>query len=298
VCAASWTLLTVRRQGSAKDSDSFYAYGSALFVVGIVLAYILPPFSNLLLQINTEWSSHMRLMWGICLFSPLPFWLPVQSGPLQPADGRPPGLERNPAWRSIRAGLSLIIVLIILVPIQLAPGARRQLFFSKSRHVFTATPAWADPQVIARELLPLLLAQTRNLPEAQAGTAILADPLITSALRPFAQRLGPASLRPQPLDRIDHGDELKEPLLAPLLQPAPIHLNPRPAYVIQQPNRHCFYSAYADMAAYDDCIAARVTDLPINHWSPAQMRQAGYGLVARSRDLQIRVWRLEARTLP
>jgi hypothetical protein len=74
------------------------------------------------------------------------------------------------------------------------------------------------------------------------------------------------------------------------LQSSPL-LDQRPDVVIQQPIRDCFYSVYADMQAYDPCIAARISGFEVNRLSPELLRRYGYVLDRTLASSGLRIWR-------
>jgi hypothetical protein len=256
-----------------------YAILSSAYAVSILVAYVLPPFSNLFLKLNPEYSSHMRMMWGACLVSPLPCLL------------------FSPARRYSRIVLmgSLVALAVVLLPIQFTAGQRKQLFFSKSRHFLVPTPAWADPTQVARLLVPELDRIT-GLGSQRQALHVVADPIVRSALYPFGFTADP------PLaigaDRVFQVSALPPGVLNPLpvlsgLEPARFPMG-LPELVIQQDPRECFYSVYAEMQAYDACIAAGASGFEVNRWSPDLLRQYGYLLKWHSIDGGFRIWQRES----
>jgi hypothetical protein len=262
--------------GVAEGRATDYALLTSVYVLSILCAYVLPPFSNLFLKLNPEYSSHMRLMWGACLVSPLACLLFWQAG--QP--------------RRLASLFSLAAMVVVLLPIQFAAGQRKQLFFSKSRHFMVPTPAWADPSQLAAAVLPEL----HRLAAHEAGRrrlVVVGDPLVRSALYPF----GIAAIPPLGIgaDRLLQLDQLPPDVQAATASAPRIHssllLDQRPDVVIQQPVRDCFYSVYADMQAYAPCIAARASGFEVNRWSPALLRGYGYVLDRELASSGLRIWR-------
>ena len=254
---------------------SDYAILSSVYAVSILVAYVLPPFSNLFLKLNPDYSSHMRMMWGACLVSPLPCLLFV------------------PARRYSRIVLmgSLVALVVVLLPIQFSAGQRKQLFFSKSRHLVVPTPAWADPSQVARLLVPELDRIT-GLGSQRQVFRVVADPIVRSAIYPFGFTADP------PLglgdDRVFQVSALPPGVLNPLpvlsgLEPARFPMG-LPELVIQQDPRECFYSVYAEMQAYDACVAAGASGFEVNRWLPELLRQSGYVLRWQSIDGDYRIW--------
>jgi hypothetical protein len=252
-----------------------YAVLSSVYVVSILVAYVLPPFSNLFLKLNPDYSSHMRMMWGACLVSPLSCLL------------------FEPARRYSRIVLmgSLAALAVILLPIQFSSGQRKQLFFSKSRHLAVPTPAWADLTQVASVLVPEL--------DRIAGSAsqkhkvrVVADPIVRSALYPFGF-IGdpPLALGGDRFFQVSAlpPDALNSSPVLSGLEPARFPLG-LPELVIQQNPRECFYSVYAEMQAYDACVAAGASGFEVNRWSPDLLRQRGYVLKWQSVVGGYRVW--------
>jgi hypothetical protein len=259
-------------QGHVSD----FALLASAYVLSILWAYVLPPFSNLFLKLNPEYSSHMRLMWGACLVSPLPCLLFWQAG----------------RARRLVSLFSLAAMMVILLPIQFTTGGRQQLFFSKSRHFIVPTPAWADPSQLAAAVMPEL----HRLAGADAGRrplVVVADPLVRSALYPF----GVSAIPPITIgaDRLFQLPQLPPDVQAAAATAPNIHnsglLDQWPDVVIQQPLRDCFYSVYADMQAYDPCMAARASGFEVNRWSPELLRGYGYVLDRELASSGIRIWR-------
>lgn len=260
--------------GEGRVAD--FALLTSAYVLSMLWVYLLPPFSNLYLKLNPEYASHMRLMWGACLVSPLPCLL---------------------FWRAGRARrlvslLSLAAMVVVLLPIQLIAGQRKQLFFSKSRHFIVPTPAWADPSQLAVAVMPEL----QRLAGAKPGhrpLVVVADPLVRSAVYPF----GVSAIPPLEIgaDRLFQVSQLPSDLQSGATPAFSIHSSPlldqRPDVVIQQPLRDCFYSVYADMQAYAPCIAARASGFEVNRWSPKLLHRYGYALDRELAASGLRIWR-------
>lgn len=265
------------RQAEGREAD--FALLTAAYVLSILCAYVLPPFSNLYLKLNPEYASHMRLMWGACLVSPLPCLLFWQVG----------------RARRLVSLLSLAAMVVVLLPIQLATGPRKQLFFSKSRHFMVPTPAWADPSQLAAVVMPEL----HRLAGAKPGRrplVVVADPLVRSALYPFEISAIPPLVIGE--DRLFQVSQLPPDVHAFATPASSMHssalLDQRPDVVIQQPLRDCFYSVYADMQAYDPCMAARASSFAVNRWSSELLRRYGYVLDRELASSGLRIWRFRS----
>ena len=279
-------LLTDRQPEELRAADSGfgvaadYAIVSSAYVVSILLVYLLPPFSNLFLKLNPQYSSHMRLMWGACLVSPLPCLL----------------FFPRVRLRRIIAAISIAAMAVILVPVQVVSGQRAQVFFSKSRHFLVPTPAWSDPSHVASVIIPRL----RRIAGSEANLRalhVVADPVIRSALYPFGIQGDP----PMALgaDRLFQPSTLPPGFVRPALHVAPLRASlgqasALPGIVIQQDPRDCFYSVYSDMQAYAPCMAAYAAGFDVNRWSPDALRRLGYFLAWRSKSDGYRIWRLSA----
>lgn len=253
-----------------------YAVLSSIYAVSVLVAYVLPPFSNLFLKFNPDYSSHMRMMWGACLVSPLPCLLFA------------------PARRYSRIVLmgSLVALAVILLPIQFDSGQRQQLFFSKSRHLIVPTPAWADPSQVASVLVPELDRIAGSESQRQR-VRLVADPIVRSALYPFGFTADPPlglgadrffQLSALPPDVFNSSPSLRG------LEPARFPMG-LPELVIQQDSRECFYSVYAEMQAYAACVAAGASGFGVNRWSPDLLRHRGYFLEWQSVAGDYRIWR-------
>ena len=250
-----------------------FALLSSAYVLSILVAYLLPPFSNLFLRLNPDYSSHMRLMWGACLVSPLPCFL---------------------VWRGLRPLrlASLAAMVIVLMPLQFASGSRKQLFFSKSRHFFVPSPFWADPSQLAKAVMPELI-RIQGGETGRRQLMVVADPLLRSALYPFGISMLPSS--GIGLDRLFQLSQMPPDVQAGegtvSIADSSVLLKQRPDVVIQQPVRDCFYSVYADMEAYEPCIAARASAFEVNRWSPELLRRYGYVLDRTLMHSGLQIWR-------
>jgi hypothetical protein len=275
IAAIVLIISSLRSSRPMRGPSADYAISSSVYVLSILVAYALPPFSNLFLKLNPDYSSHMRMMWGACLISPLPCLLFA------------------PARRYSHIVLmgSLAALAVVLLPIQFSSGQRKQLFFSKSRHLAVPTPAWADPGQVANVLVPELDRIAGSASQRQR-VHVVADPIVRSALYPFGFSAEP------PLglgaDRFFQVSALPPDVLNPSpvlsgIEPARFPLG-LPDLVIQQDQRECFYSVYAEMQAYDACVAAVASGFQVNRWSPDLLRQSGYALKWESPDGDYRIW--------
>ena len=254
-----------------------FALLTSLYVISVLVAYVIPPFSNLFLKLDPDYSAHMRLMWGACLLSPLPVLLFLPAAHFR---------------RSILA-LSCLAISVILVPVQFRPGQRAQLFFSKTRHFVVPTPVWADPAEVARRLMPHLVTAAGSGQQLQR-TNVAADPLIRAALGSFGVVYSPQTdigfERIYSFQQISQSAPFFELQLSSGDESAPA-IMALPGLVIQQAPRECFYSVYADMQAYEPCVAAGVTRLSINRLPAALLRRFGYELVWQSDADGYKIWR-------
>lgn len=271
--------LNIPLNHSDKSKTNDFALLSSVYVASILVVYLLPPFSNLFLKLNPEYSSHMRFMWGACLVSPLPCIL--FSG------------ERH--LKSLLFVGSLILIVVVFVPLQFVEGQRKQLFFSKVRHLILPTPSWADPSHVASILIPALRASTL-LGHSMDRVTVAADPIIRTALYPFGVVGDPEILLGE--ERISHYEELSNHYLskrsALRYQNSFLDSHRLPSVIIQQKARECFYSVYADMYAYDPCIASGVAGFAVNRWSAERLKSLGYNLVWESGAYGFRIWRHSA----
>ncbi len=273
---ASGSMVPRRLSGFKNVQASDYQILASAYVLAVLIAYFLPPFSNLFLKLNPHYSSHMRLMWGACLISPLPYLL----------------LPRFQHWRRASMAFSMAAMAIILLPVQVSSGQRAQLFFSKARHFVVPTPRWADPSEVAAVLVP----QVNQIAQTHAGLKSIqysADPIIASALYPFGIHLSASSALGS--DRYTSADQVPAPArlsshsLSDQLRLTGIAQS-MPRIVIQQDIRECFYSVYADMMAYDSCIAASLTGFDVNRLAPQVLRRYGFALVWQSAEDGYRIW--------
>jgi hypothetical protein len=181
---------------------------------------------------------------------------------------------------------------VILLPIQVTPRQRAQFFFSKARHFVVPTPRWADPSDVAAVLVP----RVNQIAQSHAGAEPVhysADPIIGSALYPFGIRLSvssaPGSDRYTSASQVPAAAWLSSHSVRDQLRLTGIAQSV-PRIVIQQDLRECFYSVYADMMAYDPCIAAKLTGFDVNRISHRLFRRYGYSLMWHSPDHGYRIW--------
>jgi hypothetical protein len=241
---------------------------ASLYNLGILAAFLLPPFSHLYLNLPYEIISSYRLMWGQILFSPLPIL--IQQGVIAPA---------RPGWTSARAlQASLLGLLLILVLIPIPSGSRRypQLFWSKSHHLLKGPSGRMDLHSISRALMPSILEWRRAGGEA---ALVLADEVIGTALQGY-----PGLVRPIDAARIDNRSNPEQGLIHPELRKLRgtalaarlARLDPHPDLIIQETPIGGYYSPYEEIGVYDKDIGNHLSRGGVNGIPEQILKGMGY----------------------
>jgi hypothetical protein len=249
---------------AGKAESELYALVSSLYGVSVLVAFLLPPFSHLLINLPYEVISNYRLMWGCILFAPLPCLLDR-------------ALSHRPHHWPARL-LSLLTTVLVLVPIAGNDKRKTQAFWSKSRHILAGPSPRVDMQAVARALLPSIL----EVQAEQGGrpVVVLADELIGSALNGYTNRA--VAIHPT---RITNDKELDNWETHSLLRKAHSEterlkvledLKQQPTLLIQQTAIPPYYSPYSEIRVYDADLAARITSSGVNQLSAALINQAGF----------------------
>jgi len=249
---------------AGKAESELYALVSSLYGVSVLVAYLLPPFSHLFINLPYEVISNYRLMWGCILFSPLPCLLDR-------------ALSHRPHHWPARL-LSLLTTLLVLVPIAGNDERKTQTFWSKSRHILAGPSPRVDMQGVTRALLPSIL----EVQAEQGGrpVVVLADELIGSALNAYtnlAVAIHPTRItNDKELDnwethgllRKAHSETERLKVLADLKQ--------QPTLLIQQTSIPYYYSPYSEIRVYDANVAAQIASNGVNQLSAALINKAGF----------------------
>lgn len=256
---------TEREVGSdpGKAESELYALVSSLYGVAVLMAFLVPPFSHLFINLPYEVISNYRLMWGCILFSPLPCLLDR-------------ALSHRPYHWPARL-LSLLTAVLVLVPITSNDEKETQIFWSKSRHILAGPSPRVDMQGVARALMPSVL-EVRA--EQGGAVVVLADELIGSALSGYTNQVVP--IHPT---RISNHKSLNNWETHGLLRKAQSEserikvleqLKQQPTLLIQEIPITPYYSPYAEIRIYDADIASRITTSGVNQLSAALLNQAGF----------------------
>jgi hypothetical protein len=227
------------------------------------MAFLVPPFSHLFINLPYEVISNYRLMWGCILFSPLPCLLDR-------------ALSHRPYHWPARL-LSLLTAVLVLVPITSNGEKETQIFWSKSRHILAGPSPRVDMHGVARALMPSIL----ELRAEQGGpVVVLADELIGSALIGYTKQVVP--IHPT---RISNHQSLNNWETHGLLRKVQSEserikvleqLKQQPTLLIQEISITPYYSPYAEIRIYDADIASRITTSGVNQLSAALLTQAGF----------------------
>jgi hypothetical protein len=237
---------------------------SSLYGVSILVAFLLPPFSHLFINLPYEVISNYRLMWGCILFSPLPCLIDR-------------AFSRRPHPWPARV-VTLLTTLLVLVPISSPHERRGQTFWSKSRHLIGGPSPRVDLQAVARALMPSIL-EVKAAQEA-GPVVVLADELIGSALAGYSQLVTPIhatrisnhqaleNWETHGLLRKAHSDRERLEVLKQLKQ--------QPTLLIQETWIQPYYSPYAEIRVYDADLAQAISSSGVNQLSAALLEQAGF----------------------
>lgn len=273
--ARSWRPLARGMNGSALSEDQpggdrveaegeLYTLVSSLYGLSILVGFLVPPFSHLMINLPYEVISNYRLMWGCILFSPLPCLLDR-------------ALSQRPHHWPARL-LSLLTTVLVLLPITSNNASRTQAFWSKSRHILDGPSGRVDMQAVASALMPSI----EEVQAAQGGApvVVLADELIGSALSGYPNLV--VAIHPT---RISNAKALENWETHGLLRKANSEserlkvleqLQQQPSLVIQEVPIAPYYSPYAEIRVYDADIASRITTSGVNQLSAALLNRAGF----------------------
>ncbi|MFM8604908.1 MAG: hypothetical protein ACKOBY_05180 [Cyanobium sp.] len=267
--------------GDRATETALYGLVASLYGLSVLVAFLLPPFSHLFVNLPYEVISNYRLMWGCSLFSPRPCLLE------RALAGRGPGVMALGAGeRRWAVAVATAIAAVVLVPVPAGPG--RQLFWSKSRHILQGPPRRVDLQATAAALVPALVEAAP--PGASPPPVVLADEQIASALAPWT-----TLLRPTHPIRVYNRANLSDPRLwdtqAPLRVAttsavrvrALVDLESRPVLAVQQVpfDAAAGYSPYSEIGVYDRDIVTQVSATSVNALTPGELEAAGFQLWGR-----------------
>jgi hypothetical protein len=250
------------------------------------MAFLVPPFSHLFINLPYEISSNYRLMWGVILFSPLPLLIDSLVG----TGGYAPWQARGGRIKTL-AGRMLLGLLFILVLIPIPSGSRTypQRFWSKSRHLLQGPSPRVDLQRLSRALLPSI----REAGNGLRRPVVLADELIATALEGYPNQVSP--IDPMRIySRRDPGygkvnADLRS-LPAARMRGRIEAIQPQPDLVIQEQAIAPYYTPYGEINVYDKDGVSHVSQTGVNSIPSDLLQTMGF-----------RVWRnLDAagRTLP
>jgi len=240
-----------------------YALLASLYALSVLVAFLLPPFSHLFVNLPYEVISNYRLMWGCILFSPLPLLLDH-------------ALRRHGSW--LARGAAALASLIVLVPLHAGHGGGGQMFWSKTRQLVGPGPARVDLLKVAQALLPSIAAIGNQQPDRPL--VVLADEIIGSALDGYRDRVTAIHAT-----RIHSKQNLNNWETHGLLRKARSdqerlavlrEIKQAPALLIQERAIHPYYSPYSEIRVYDDDIALRLSSSGVNQLSPQLLQQAGF----------------------
>ena len=250
-----------------------FALLTSIFSLSIVISYLIPPFSNLFLNINASEAAatHYRLMWSSEIFSPLPLFI----------NGAVTFSYRNKLIKLMLVGFSTLIITLVLIPL---PNLNKssdssQLLWSKTKQIFQAPSDQIDQSKIVKALLPKIYQQLKS----GIRMTFLSDEMINFSLSPYSNYLQPLN----PPRRISKVNELnnnyeiniKNPLSEDDQKEWLLSLKSQPDWIIQQKPIGAYYSPYAEIGAYDLNIADTISKQFINRLSARVLEESGYILI-------------------
>jgi len=267
--ASGWCLMRPQPlKDRAGKGAGLYREVASLYNLGIVAAFLLPPFSHLYLNLPYEIISSYRLMWGQILFSPLPIL--IQNGVIAPA---------LPSWtipRGLKASLLGLLLILVLVPIP--SGSRRypQHFWSKSHHLLKGPSGRVDLHSISRALIPSILESRGAGGEA---AVVLADEVIGTALQGY-----PGLVSPVDASRVYNRSDTEQGLIHPELRKLSgtqlatrlTRLHSHPDLIIQETPIGSYYSAYEEIGVYDKDIGDHLSRGGVNTIPEHILSEIGY----------------------
>jgi hypothetical protein len=269
-------------RGHATDQPEAQLYGfvASLYGLAVLVAFLLPPFSHLFINLPYEVISNYRLMWGCILFSPLPALLQRACEGGRSSSGSGPAARLGALMPK---ALAALLTALVLVPVPSGSARYPQLFWSKSRHILQGPSGRVDLAAVAAALVPAVAEAPRA---ADGGPPVaLVDELIASALAPYASLVRPT----HPIriySRADLVDPRQWDTQAPLRE-APTEadrlrrlqdLESRPSLVIQQQpfDAAAAYSPYGEIGVYEKDIVSVLSATSVNALSPTLLRAAGF----------------------
>ena len=266
--------------GKNQAEDQLYAFVASLYGLAVLVAFLLPPFSHLFINLPYEVISNYRLMWGCILFSPLPTLLQRACEGGRSSSGAGPAARLGAL---LPKGLAALLTALVLVPVPSGSARYPQLFWSKARHILEGPSSRVDLAAVAAALVPAVAGAPRA---ADGGPPVaLVDELLASALAPYASLVRPT----HPIrvySRADLVDPRQWDTQAPL-RAAPTEadrlrqlqdLESRPSLVIQQQpfDAAAAYSPYGEIGVYEKDIVSVVSATSVNALSPTLLRAAGF----------------------
>ena len=241
---------------------------SSLYGAGMLVAFLLPPFSQLFVQLPYEVISNYRLMWGVILFSPLP---PLISSALGEG-AQPPAGQRLRCWPLATLG---VLLTLVLVPFPSGSPEHGQRFWSKSRHLLEGPSGRVDLLRVSSSLLPSLLQAGRELGRPPV---VLADELVGTALEGFGRWVKPVD----PIRVYSRRDDGYGKVNAVLRHQKPNEMittlreRPPADVVVQQSRIGNYYTPYGEIGVYDSDIADLVSRQGVNAIPGPVLRRLGF----------------------
>ena len=262
--------------------EKSYALLTSIFSLSLLFTYLMPPFSNLFLNINASEAAatHYRLMWSSEIFSPLP--LLMNAITLK---------SRDRIMKSILLLISFLVSIIILVPFPNlnTSSSYPQFLWSKTRHGLGSKIEQTDQTKIVKSLLPIMYKENKK----KNKSTFLADEIINFSLSAYSSFLEPLN----PPRRIFKTDELKaidinynEKIITENDQQIWLQsLKLRPDWIIQQQEVGNYYSPYSEIRVYDNNIVDSISKQTVNRLSNKVLRASGYKLIKHENPIY-KIW--------
>tara|TARA_Y100001968_G_scaffold324214_1_gene363118 strand:- start:1067 stop:3082 length:2016 start_codon:yes stop_codon:yes gene_type:complete len=264
-----------------------FALLTSIFSLSIVFAYLIPPISNLFLNINASdaAATHYRLMWSSEIFSPLPLFINAAVS----------ASYKDKIMRLIFVAASALIFTIVLVPIPNLNTSSKypQFLWSKTKQIFQVPSDQVDQTKIVKSLLPVI----SSLQGLGNQSTLIADEIINFSLYPYSNLINP--LNPPrrifklnelninsinyPTDALTEEDQ-KEWILS---------LKSKPDCIIQQEKIGEYYSPYSEIGVYDLNIADSISRQIVNTLSENVLKESGY-ILTKSNSPFYKIWYRES----
>ena len=259
-----------------------FALLSSIFSLSILVSYLVPPFSNLFININGSEAAatHYRLMWSSEIFSPLPLIINEATN--------------NYGYRVRRIlfiSLTTIVSFIVLVPIPHIDKSSDspQFLWSKSRQLFEGPSEQADQSKVVSAILPTIIDKMRS----NKKQTFLADNIINFSLSPYSNLVQPLYPPKRIFKLTDLEYSATDYISNPFGEKEQIdwlkNFQSKPDWIVQQILVGKYYSPYAEIRVYDPNIVDAISKEVVNRISADVLNSMGYKLVEMNNS-NYKIW--------